>query len=851
LSAICYNNPENLTKVIDKLSSFHKLGYWRSKRYYDWNISQLTEEKSSTGFVGLKNLGCICYMNSLMQQFFMIPSLRESILQSENEQIETQSESVLYQLKKIFSFLKASDRQYHNPKDFCSNFKNWEMQPINIYEQMDVDEFYNLLIDRLETSLKQSKNHNIFKDHFLGKLSNELICKGCPHYSEREETYFNLPLQVKNKKSIQESLEAFVQGEMLEGDNAYFCEKCDKKVNTLRRVCIKDLPKHLIIVLKRFEFDYDTMQKIKVNDFCEFPKELNMEPYTQEYLSYIEKNKEKQNKKDENDEEEIIVEKTHKGENYYKYDLSGVIIHTGFADSGHYYSIIKDTNNSNWYEFNDTHVRFYDVNDLHNEAFGGQNKQGKGHGGEKLTNAYVLFYKRKEETDNEKKIVVDEEVGHNQVNIQNDILELVKQDNYQYWVSKILFSNVYFEFIQDILVNYNTDVSNHYFKNGNLKNLSEHSINRHFLINRNIPESAFSVIKYNKNHLTNASANQKILASSEFENFLFRFCALSFFTTILRSRDKNMVPNFMDIMKGFINKSYVNSDWLLEEFANEEILFEYLIDCPIIEIKRLSTGILAAALFKSYSHHKGNLASDSSLISFVNAIVFLVGRSNKHFTKDFSYINFLLYRISKLSSEMAIYLNTKKVALFIILSMYNKNNLLQSTIRNLSNENLIPSNFALESVLSDQIKENRHKDIYSRSILTKEKLTPFEEFSEKKILEKLDKSPAYYESYLFMTLSEIMLKCPVFSDEERYLLKLDNKLTMKIFLNDIKNKQSSIVFSKLYAFACRESVEITNFVLNELTRVFEQYEFNDLEHHSRLLIQFLLIEDSLKEKRVS
>lgn len=67
---------------------------------------------------------------------------------------------------------------------------------------------------------------------------------------------------------------------MLEGDNAYFCEKCDKKVNTLKRTCLKKLPNHLILALKRFEFDFNTMTKQKVNDYCEFPNKLNLEAYT-------------------------------------------------------------------------------------------------------------------------------------------------------------------------------------------------------------------------------------------------------------------------------------------------------------------------------------------------------------------------------------------------------------------------------------------------------------------------------------------------------------------------------------------------------------------------------------------
>lgn len=67
---------------------------------------------------------------------------------------------------------------------------------------------------------------------------------------------------------------------MLEGDNAYFCEKCDKKRDTLRRQTIKRLPNTLFLNLKRFEFNYDTMSKVKINDYCEFPTMLDMSKYT-------------------------------------------------------------------------------------------------------------------------------------------------------------------------------------------------------------------------------------------------------------------------------------------------------------------------------------------------------------------------------------------------------------------------------------------------------------------------------------------------------------------------------------------------------------------------------------------
>ena len=94
----------------------------------------------------------------------------------------------------------------------------------------------------------------------------------------------SLALTVKDKKSIYESLETMIKGDTLDGDNAYYCERCAKKVSAVKRVCLKSLPNYLAIALKRFEFDFNTMQKLKINEYCEFPQELNLEEYSYEYL---------------------------------------------------------------------------------------------------------------------------------------------------------------------------------------------------------------------------------------------------------------------------------------------------------------------------------------------------------------------------------------------------------------------------------------------------------------------------------------------------------------------------------------------------------------------------------------
>ena len=43
-----------------------------------------------------------------------------------------------------------------------------------------------------------------------------------------------------------------------------------------------------------------------------------------------------------------------------------MVIHLGTAESGHYYSFIKDRESDLWYEFNDTIVRPFDPNDIPN-----------------------------------------------------------------------------------------------------------------------------------------------------------------------------------------------------------------------------------------------------------------------------------------------------------------------------------------------------------------------------------------------------------------------------------------------------------------------------------------------------
>merc|ERR1712173_269282 len=83
---------------------------------------------------------------------------------------------------------------------------------------------------------------------------------------------------------------------------------------------------------------------------------------------------------------------------YYQYELVGIVVHTGSAEAGHYYSYIKDRVTGEWNEFNDSLIKTFDVKFLDNDCFGGKKKwkscQNWGteweHDQEKIKNAYIL-----------------------------------------------------------------------------------------------------------------------------------------------------------------------------------------------------------------------------------------------------------------------------------------------------------------------------------------------------------------------------------------------------------------------------------------------------------------------------
>ncbi|XP_044158177.1 ubiquitin carboxyl-terminal hydrolase 24 isoform X3 [Bufo gargarizans] len=360
------------------------------------------DSRSNSGFVGLKNGGATCYMNAVFQQLYMQPGLPEALLSMEDE-TENPDDSVFYQVQSLFGHLMESKLQYYVPENFWKIFKMWNKE-LYVREQQDAYEFFTSLIDQMDEYLKKMGRDQLFKNTFQGIYSDQKICKDCPHRYEREEAFMALNLGVTSCQSLDISLDQFVRGEVLEGSNAYYCEKCKEKRTTVKRTCIKSLPSVLVIHLMRFGFDWESGRSIKYDEQIKFPWLLNMEPYTVSGMARQDSSSEVgDNGRHMDPSGGSPRKKVAPTENY---ELVGVIVHSGQAHAGHYYSFIKDRRScgkSKWYKFNDTVVEEFDLNDetIEYECFGGEYRpkvydQSNPYPDvrRRYWNAYMLFYQR-------------------------------------------------------------------------------------------------------------------------------------------------------------------------------------------------------------------------------------------------------------------------------------------------------------------------------------------------------------------------------------------------------------------------------------------------------------------------
>ncbi|TYZ63214.1 hypothetical protein PybrP1_003211 [[Pythium] brassicae (nom. inval.)] len=418
-------------------------------------------------YVGLKNLGCTCYLNSTIQSFFMIPRFRRQILrfhaaaaapsESSASSSGDASTSVLYELQSLFAHLEGSAKPYYNPKPFTAALKTWDGESIDVNLQQDASEFLTSFFQQIESEMNGVRSghgdENLLTTFFGGVFSNELVADG-GRYSERAEPFHFISVPVRDRKNLKESLDAWVEGETVsytwekgsssrrrsnsggeDRDDDDDAPSADEKVtlDTHKRISIAKLPDQLIIHLKRFEFDFERMQQMKLHDRFEFPMALDMYPYTK--AGQEEKRRRARSASSGATDDVTAADAPRSSATgasdsaarttapeYSQYELVGTVVHMGTANSGHYYSFLReqdtaDSASRHWFEFNDTIVTPFDPQQIPDECFGGEDDLRRGFGlgrassssslsaslsaspaRMKTRSSFMLFYARKKPT---------------------------------------------------------------------------------------------------------------------------------------------------------------------------------------------------------------------------------------------------------------------------------------------------------------------------------------------------------------------------------------------------------------------------------------------------------------------
>ncbi len=660
-------------KSIDYLNKFHRFGFWKTHNVRNWELESKEQQKGK--FVGLKNMTSTCYLNSIIQQLFMIPMLRETILKINN----SSKNNVLYELQLLFSALKIYEFAYYDPRSFV------EINKLNFYEQMDAEEFYGTLIDKIENDIKKlyiktssdptptpkdSKIENYkYKDvfnYFFGiKVVDELKFVDCGHKRYNEFFYNSIQLEIKEFNNINESLKNYSKTEIMDGDNKINCEQCKVKRTCHKHLIFKSLPNILVIALKRFEFDYNTMLKYKLNKYFEFPYELDMKDYLIE------------NHKETNTE----------------YELRGITIHFGVVDFGHYYNIIKGPDNK-WYKFNDISVSEFKEEDIPREAFGDKDIFEEDSYKEKergKNNAYILIYKKKIFESVDKKIKSDFAFPpyDKYSNINDDIKNEINFKLLQTWTIKTIVCPVYQNFVMKLIL---VDLS---------KNIDSNVKKKHNQL-IGLLENEGYIIENNNN----VSKSNKI----------FEFCLTYYFNIILRAsrrvQDKFTSYNYFVIFRDIIN-TYIEIDvnkaiYILEEFSNIKAIEEYLVYCPNNESAKDCFEIIINAFNLVCKRTNSN---DSITYEFMNTILAYIDKNIRHISLEV--VNELFVRILKNIGEKALnYLQRRNFKNWII-SFYGNN----KPLKNFINEQTFPTLHSDHSILTDQtyMTENDIKETNEES----------------------------------------------------------------------------------------------------------------------------------------
>ncbi|KAK4581874.1 hypothetical protein RGQ29_025152 [Quercus rubra] len=302
------------------------------------------DSKKETGYVGLKNQGATCYMNSLLQTLYHIPYFRKAVYHMPTTENDMPSGSIPLALQSLFYKLQYNDSSVAT-KELTKSF-GWDTY--DSFMQHDVQELNRVLCEKLEDKMKGTVVEGTIQQLFEGHHMNYIECINVDYKSTRKESFYDLQLDVKGCRDVYASFDKYVEVERLEGDNKYHAEEHGLQ-DAKKGVLFIDFPPVLQLQLKRFEYDFMRDTMVKINDRYEFPLELDLDRENGKYLS---------------PEADRSVRNL--------YTLHSVLVHSGGVHGGHYYAFIRPTLSDQWFKFDDERVTKEDVKRALEEQYGGE-----------------------------------------------------------------------------------------------------------------------------------------------------------------------------------------------------------------------------------------------------------------------------------------------------------------------------------------------------------------------------------------------------------------------------------------------------------------------------------------------
>lgn len=310
------------------------------------------------GLTGLANLGNTCYINSSIQILSHIPELAiyVSYFLKENE---NKSINDVF-LKEWFDLytLMWSKNVIISPNRFFKVIQNVSKEKDNNsfvgYDQNDSTEFFYFIVQSFHESLKDARDKKeLFSNHLnaIHKNSDYYKFMKIKHkddysfidalfgtyvkieYIDKEtkrvlssnfENFYIMDVAISHL-SLDDCLKSHFSDEEMSHtlNNPYYDDKEKKYKDVLKRVNLYNEPPYLIIQLKRWNMNLKKNQRVIQYD----PKGIHLDHFYHKNVPCKS-----------------------------KYELFGIINHSGNVFGGHYFSYIKGFNGK-WYEFNDTIVK--------------------------------------------------------------------------------------------------------------------------------------------------------------------------------------------------------------------------------------------------------------------------------------------------------------------------------------------------------------------------------------------------------------------------------------------------------------------------------------------------------------